>query len=448
MVTTRESASLILLAIALIALLVWPATRDTVRQGFRSIVSAMHWKLVTSFLALICWIVLCLHLGSLASLWDVGLLKDSIIITLTFAIPMMFRIPKAETGGAIVRRLMLDSLGFVALLEFYVNVEPLPLVGELLLQVVVAALVMLNTVAATRPEWASVRKLTGGLLSVIGVGLILWTTAGVIRDRDTLDWIDLLRSFLLGVWLPALLLPFFYVVAFLMAAEMIFMRLHAVSRTTQLPVRVQIAVFVGLRSSVKLASRFIGRYNQVAKLRSFRDASQFMRAFRREVHEQDDAERQRLAMLEVNTGLDGTDAFGAQLDRREFHETKERLRWISVCEMGRYEGNDHRYWSDADGLTDVIVDASKHGLPTEHGIAVETDPVAQRWRAWRVLPSGWVLAIGGSGWRSEWVYAGSARPISWPGDGDRQWVDTMTTPELPPDWNRSDAPVVSAAPGI
>ncbi|TCU86064.1 hypothetical protein EDF48_103369 [Curtobacterium sp. PhB191] len=444
MLTTREIASLILLGAALIALLSWPSTRSALREGSGSIVRALHWKLVVSFLALLCWIAVCLRLGSLVALWDLSLLKDSIIITLTFAIPMMFRIPKAETGGAIVRRLALDALGFVALFEFYVNVEPLSLVGELLLQVVATALVMLNSVAATRREWASVRKVTGGLLSVIGVGLVLWTTAAIIRDRDALDWVGLFRSFLLGVWLPALLLPFFYGAAFLMVAETVSVRLRLVSSATRLPIRVHIAVLLGLRMRVKLASRFIGRYNQVATSRSFREASSFMRTFRREVHEQDEAERQRLATLEANTGLAGVDANGAQLDRREFHETKERLRWVSVCEMGRYEGNDDRYWSDADGLTDTIVDALKHGLPAEHGITVQTAPDAQRWRAWRVLPSGWVLAIGGSGWRSEWVYAGPNAPGSWPGGDDRQWVDAMTAPELPPDWGRSDAPAVRA----
>lgn len=448
MLTTREIASLILLGAALIALLSWPATRSALHEGLSSIARALRWKLVVSFLALLCWIAVCLRLGSLVTLWDSSLLKDSIIITLTFAIPMMFRIPKAETGGAIVRRLALDALGFVALLEFYVNVEPLPLVGELLLQVVATALVMLNSVAATKREWASVRKLTGGLLSMIGVGLVLWTTAAVLRDRDTLDWIGLLRSFLLGVWLPALLLPFFYVAAFLMAAETLFVRLRLVSSVTRLPIRVRIAVFMGLRLSVKLASRFIGRYNQVAESRSFRETSSFMRTFRREVRKQDEVEIQRVAMLVANTGLAGVDANGAQLDRREFHETKERLRWVSVCEMGRYEGNGRRYWSDADGLTDIIVDASKHGLPADHGITVQAAPDDQRWRAWRVLPSGWVLAIGGSGWRSEWVYTGPAAPISWPGGGDQRWVDAMTAPELPPDWSRSDAPPVRAAPAI
>lgn len=387
MLTTREIASLILLLVALIALISWPATRNPLREGFGSIAQALHWKLVVSFLALLCWIAVCLRLGSLVTLWDLSLLKDSIIITLTFAIPMMFRIPKAETGGAIVRRLVLDALGLVALLEFYVNVEPLPLVGELLLQVVATALVVLNSMAATRREWASVRKVTGGLLSVIGVGLIFWTTAAIIWDRDALDWVGLLRSFLLGVWLPALLLPFFYVAAFLMVAETVFVRLRLFSSETRSPIRVRIAVFMGLRMSVKLASRFIGRYNQVATSRSFREASYFMRTFRREVHQQDEVERQRLATLEANTGLTGVDTKGAQLDRREFHETKERLRWVSVCEMGRYERNNHRYWSDADGLTDIIVDASKHGLPAEHGITVQTDSDAQRWRAWRVLPS-------------------------------------------------------------
>jgi len=41
-----------------------------------------------------------------------------------------------------------------------------------------------------------------------------------------------------------------------------------------------------------------------------------------------------------------------------------------------------------------MVDAKKHELPEQHGFVVQTSLDGQKWRAWRVLPSAWVLGMG------------------------------------------------------
>jgi hypothetical protein len=206
-----------------------------------------------------------------------------------------------------------------------------------------------------------------------------------------------------------------------------------------------LAILLGLRLRVKLAARFDGRYNNAASLTTYREARHFMRTFRADVRRDDAAERVRIESLRANAGVPGTDASGAQIDRREFHVTKERLRWISTTQMGRYSGNGDRYWSDADGLTDIIVDATRYGLAEHHGFVVETTADGQKWRAWRRLPSGWILGMGGTGWRSEWVFAGDTPPESWPGENDQRWTDNITNPDLPPDWERDDEPIVRTA---
>lgn len=443
MLTNREWASLILMGLAIIGLLIWPKTRPILLHGIPTILRSLHWKVRVVFLVLFAWIVGCLALGWLVGLWDWDLLKEAVIITLTFAIPMTFRIVTAQTGGAILRLLVIETLSFAAILAFYLNVAPFPLWAEVLIQAFATLLVMMHTVAVTTGEWTPERKFANVLLAIVGMGTIVWTTAAIAHDWGSLDWPALLRSFLITVWLPALLLPFFYVEAFLMTVEVILKRLPLPTADRQrIPKRVALAVFLGLRFRVKLAARFDGRYNGVARLQTYREARQSMRKFRADVRHQDAAERERVENLQANTGRTGTDPDGAQLDRREFHVTKDRLNWIGATQMGRYQGNDGRYWNDSDGLTDLMVDAKKHGLPEQHGFVVQTAPDGQKWRAWRVLPSGWVLGMGGSAWPSEWVYAGAEPPQPWPGDRDTGWVDKTTSPDLPPDWEKGDEPVV------
>jgi hypothetical protein len=301
---------------------------------------------------------------------------------------------------------------------------------------------MLLTVAAADKEHPGMAKFLSRTLTFIGLGSITWATVALIQDWGSLDWAELLRSYLLTLWLPALLLPLYYVVAFLMKVEVLLARLSFVAPDRTLARRVRLAMILGLHFRVKLSARFDGRYNRVALLTSFRETRRFMKEFRADVRREDASEYKRVATLRSNAGIAGVDANGAQLDRREFHETKDRLEFISLCEMGQYPNHGNRYWSDADGLTDLMVDATRYGLPTNHGITVQTSADGQKWRAWRLLPSGWVLGMGGSAWRSEWVYAAADAPTSWPGDGDPQWTDKLTSADLPADWSTDDRPIV------
>jgi hypothetical protein len=88
----------------------------------------------------------------------------------------------------------------------------------------------------------------------------------------------------------------------------------------------------------------------------------------------------------------------------------------------------------------VLQPLARYGLSDSHGIRVEVTDDMQAWRAWRRLPSGWVLGIGGrSGSRREYLYSSADAPYSWPDHAP--WVDTATSPDLPADWERSDSPV-------
>lgn len=442
MLNAREWATLILLAVGAALLLYWPRTRAVVVEGIPGILKAFDWRVTSVFVLLMAWIAGCLALAWRVGLFDWSLTKDAAFITATLAIPMTFRIANAQTGLVIVKRLTAETLGLTALIAFYLNVAPFPLWGELVLQPTVALLVAMAAVAGTRAEWVPARKLITVLLGLAGIGALAWTTTTIVHDWASMDWIAQLRSFLISLWLPALLLPLFYVEAFLMTAEVLLKRVSWVAPDRALRRRVCLAIVLGLHFRVKLAARFTGRYNTVGRLITYRETIRYMRSFRADVRRDDVAERARVSALRTNSGVSGADVSGAQRDRREFHATKERLRWISTCEMGRYTGNGNRYWSDADGLTDAIVDAPRYGLPEQHGFVVETSANGQDWRAWRTLPSGWVLGMGGAGWRSEWVFAGDSPPTSWPGGDDPRWVDNITNPDLPPDWERNDEPIV------
>ena len=67
---------------------------------------------------------------------------------------------------------------------------------------------------------------------------------------------------------------------------------------------------------------------------------------------------------------------------------------------------------------------------------VQTAPDKKKWRAWRRLPSGWVLGIGATGRFGEFRYAGAELPTTWPGTSN-EWIDCAVA-RGPIDWDRDD----------
>ena len=187
------------------------------------------------------------------------------------------------------------------------------------------------------------------------------------------------------------------------------------------------------RLKLSLLSQFNGRYNGVADGGGFRDGLRRMRDFRADLKRRDSEEAERLASLERHGGQPGIDEDGLHIDRREFDVTKKRLDWIWTCQNGQYESQGDRDW---DHLTDLIVDADRHGLPSDHGFVVETAERGQVWRAWRRTPGGAVLGTGGAEHRSQYYVQGDTPPDGWPGRSP-EWVDAARA-EWPPDWNKND----------
>jgi hypothetical protein len=51
-----------------------------------------------------------------------------------------------------------------------------------------------------------------------------------------------------------------------------------------------------------------------------------------------------------------------------------------------------------------MVDADRHGLPSNHGFVVETADHGQVWLAWRRTPGGALLGTGGAEHRSRYYF--------------------------------------------
>lgn len=430
MLTTRESASLILLAAFVLTLAVVPKFRKHLAPSFREVLRAAFARPLPGVYVLILIVASASTLlASKIGIWDWSLAKDAFIVTATVVFPMTFKSFSFKSGGGLALHLLRDTIGLAALVTFYLDATPLPLVGELILQPIVTVLVVLQAFARTDAKYSPARRLCDVLLILIGAFLI--TSSSVQLFSSDPDWWELLRSLLFNFWLPLSLLPFFYIFGFYAMTDTVRARFRAIRKP--FTPRLMLAFMLGTRLRMSLLARFNGRYNRVADSSGFRDGLRRMRDFREDLARRDREEVERLAGLHENSGIGGLDADGRHVDRREFDVTKKRLDWIWTCQNGQWERQGNRYW---DHLTDIIVDAEKHGLPEQHGFVVEVSEAGQVWRSWRVTPGGAVLGVGGRERRSMFYFQGEAPPVGWPGDSD-EWVDAARK-QWPPDWSKND----------
>lgn len=431
MLTSRELTTAIIIVATITVVFGVPKFRAHMAPSLRTAVRA-------AFAPCLLWLYLVVVLVAAGStvlawvvgLWDLNLLKDTVILTLTVVFPMTFRSLSFKSGGELAHKLLRDTLALTALLTIYLDAAPLPLGWEIVYQLTVIFLAMLQAFAATNPEHEPAKRFCDGLLFALGIFLLVWTSVSLIQTPP--DWSELFQSLFSGFWLPLTLLPFFYVFGFYAVTETALARFRSIKKP--LSRRVALAVMVGTRLRLSLIARFNGRYNDVGDATGFRDALSRMSSFRKDLARRDAEESNRLRGLTDNVGADGVDDSGCHLDRREFDVTKKQLDWIWTCQNGQYERQGERYW---DHLTNWIVDADKHGLPKDHGFVVETTDEGQTFRAWRRIPGGAVLAVGGRERRSMFYYQGESPPVSWPSAGTEGWRDA-TQEEWPPDWNHND----------
>lgn len=438
MLTTRDLATIIWLAVAAFAVIAVPRIRRWMWVKLRPSLAALKsWKVLVTFGALFVWAVVCVlighavPMGGFDSLWTSALTASTVGIVILLGIPMVFRAARANSTTDIVRPLLLASLGITALLVFYINLEPFPLWAELLLQPVVT---LISIRAAFAPETA--RRPFRIALSVFGIAAIGWSTFRLIADASTVDWVEFLREFLLTLWLPLLIFPFLWIAAFAMAFETaVTVRLRLRNVSPSLPVG--LAVLIGLRFRIGLATRLNFTEQEVVNATTFREALVAMKSLRATDHAERRAAKIRTRNLSRYAGATGVDATGAQLDRREFAPTKRVLDWIATIEGGDIV-REHRF---SNVVADDLLRLENFGLRPPYGVVIETTADGQAWRAWRRTPSGWILGRGGSNAWRECYYAGAEPPTAWPGDEGGRWIerpDDIDGIAAPSDWAERD----------
>lgn len=442
--TSRELATVIVFVVFVTATVLLLRDRIQLRESIIEVLKALSvWKLWSVIIAYLLYLSGIVALAYLPGLWTWDLLKDTLIVVFFVGFPIIANTNKFEAGPDVLAHVLKEVLSIIPILMVYLNLALFPLWGEIVLQLILVLFVLIATFGRIDPRNARAVKVANGILTLIGMGLIVYVTVRVVTAFNMFDWDAEVRAFALSVWLPLALIPFIYGLGFLMSCEGTLVRLRLHNNRKPPPLRVRLALLLGFRGSLRYATAFTGIWlPRIAGETSFTSARQTMREYRLAVRENARNSRARRRRLRNLAGISGVDEDGLWQDRREFHETKKALEGLFYTQVGFYRHCGECYCTDPVVLFPI---GGFKELPEDHGVQFRVRDDGQTWVGWRRTIGGFYLGVGGSSdVDAKWRYASVEPPGTYPAEQAAGWklllLDGEGDLKGAPEWDADDAP--------
>lgn len=209
MPTSREWVTIGFLAALAVLLVVVPSSRRSLPDVLRT---AVRYQIILPVLLTALWAAWIVSVGWLNGAWNSGLVTGTVFWFGTAGLVSMANaITEAPKHPLRFVRALRDPFGIAVLLAVYVGLVQLPLVIEVVLQLVLVPTVLLYTVAKTKSQDAAAARSLACLIFAITLALILYVTVSVFTSLGTFDWPATLRGVLLPVWLTVGMTPLLYV---------------------------------------------------------------------------------------------------------------------------------------------------------------------------------------------------------------------------------------------
>jgi hypothetical protein len=144
-------------------------------------------------------------------LWHTTAIKETIYWYVgTAAVLTGNAITTRTFDRAYAKRLARKALRVTIIIEFLANLYMLPLAGELVLVPLIALFVMVQAVAENDPNLAPAKKLTDKILTLIGIGVMVWVIVSALTDINALLTREHAEGLLLIPTFTLAFVPFLY----------------------------------------------------------------------------------------------------------------------------------------------------------------------------------------------------------------------------------------------
>lgn len=219
----REIATGIWLVIAAIIL----GSSKAVRESLAKVAKMFtHPKIAIPILLMAAYVGFEVFLCQQFNLWNISLLKDTLYWFLLSGLALLMNLITNKEPGKFFKETIFQCIGITAVLEFILNVHTLPLLGEIILLPVLCFLGAGITMSQYEPKYAMIGKLFSGVLSVLGLLLLIYVIRSLYLYHADLMTRSTLNSFFLPILLTLLVLPFLYMSKLVADYETFFVRLQ------------------------------------------------------------------------------------------------------------------------------------------------------------------------------------------------------------------------------
>jgi len=206
--------------------LVWALSHKNIRTSIFSVLKVLSQKKIVIVLtAMFLYVGLVVLMFRKIHLWDISLIKDTGFWVFGTAFVLLMNENKAVQDEHYFKKVLLDNLKLILVLEFIVNLYTFSLWVELILMPLLFILVAMSAFVEIKKEYLTVKKAVNPVLAIFGIFLIIFVLFNIIVDYQGFATTENLRAFLLPPLLTLTFIPFLYFLALFMAYENLFIRL-------------------------------------------------------------------------------------------------------------------------------------------------------------------------------------------------------------------------------
>jgi len=211
----------------IIVFLTFALRKADIRKSFAAVLRAFcQFKILLSVCLMVLYTGAAVMLLAAIGLWNVSLLKDTIVWLCVNAMAMMMRIITSDDAENIFRKILTDSFKIVIVLEFLVNTYAFSLPTEFVFVPILTLLAMVDVFVRSDEKYSAVAKMTQRAQMVIGIVILAITVSRAISNFQNLLSLDTFRSIALAPLLSLLFTPFLYVMVLISKYELVFLRLN------------------------------------------------------------------------------------------------------------------------------------------------------------------------------------------------------------------------------
>lgn len=210
-----------------VILFAWVLSYREVRSSLKEVVRVFFAKqIVISMLLFITYVLAVVFLLYKIGIWYPSNLKTTVFWVIGTAFTMLMTINDVKKNEHYFRKVVLDNLKLLLVLEFILGLYVFNLWMELILVPILAITVILKDFTESKPEYKSVATLLNVVMVMFGTGLLTFSIYSLVYDLQGFATADNLREFILPPVLTLSFLPFIYVMALYIAYENIHMRMR------------------------------------------------------------------------------------------------------------------------------------------------------------------------------------------------------------------------------